>query len=211
MKYLKMIGLAAAAVAALAAILGASSASATVLCSTTADPCPSAAQIWPVGTTLDWSVPSGKSIVIVSTEGSELDKCSTSTLQWTITNAGSATTTVTGENEGTTWGSCTFPTKTLTLGKTEIHKIAGTSNGTVTEEGPFEVTINTVFFGSCIYGATSGVSIYDLIEGVAAETKVNAVVEKFSGSAFACPSTAKMTGDYVLTSPKNTTLSVSSG
>ena len=210
MRYLKMLGLAAVAAAALFAILGAGSASATVLCSTTAEPCP-AGQKWPVGTTLDWSVPSGKQIALVDTEGGELDKCSTSTLQWTITNAGSATTTVTGENEGTTWGSCTFPTKTLTLGKTEIHKIAGTSNGTVTEEGTFEVTINTVFFGSCIYGATSGVSIYDLIEGVAAETRVNAVVERFSGSNFACPSTAKMTGDYVLTAPKNTTRSVSNG
>ncbi len=208
MKYLKMLGLTAIAAGALVLILGTGSASATVLCSTTADPCP-AGQKWPVGTTLDWSVPSGKSIKLVDTTGEELDTCSGSTLKWTITNAGSATETVTGENEGTEWSSCTFPTKTLTLGKTEIHKITGTSNGTVTAEGTFEITINTVFFGSCIYGATSGVSIYDLIEGVAAETKVNAVVEKFSGSNLACPSTAKMTGDYVLTAPKNTTLSVS--
>jgi len=207
MKYLKMLGLAAVAAAALTAILGAGSASATVLCSTTVEPCP-AGQKWPVGTTLDWSVPSGSSVRLVNTSGEELDTCSGSTLKWTITNSGSATTTVTGENEGTTWSSCTFPTNTLTLGKTEIHRIAGTHNGTVTADASTEVTINTVFFGSCIYGATSGASIYELKEGKAATKEVNAVVEKFSGSAFACPSTAKWTGTYVLTSPVNTTLSV---
>ncbi len=208
MKYLKALALAAVA-AALMAMAGVGAASATVFCSTTADPCPSA-QKWAAGTAMDWSIPSGKSVQLVSTTGEELDTCSTQTKKWKITNAGGALVTVTGEEEETTWGSCTFPTKILTLPKWEVHQIAGTSNGTLTSEGTTEITINTIFFGSCIYGATSGTSVGDITEGKPAVLHTNAVSEKFSGSNLACPSTAKLTATLTLTEPANTTLSVSS-
>lgn len=207
MRYLKMLGLA-AATAALMAIAGASSASATVLCSTTIDPCPSA-QKWP-NIAFDFSVPAGGSLTVTSTESEALDTCQTSTIKGKITNAGSATATVTGPVEETTFGSCTFPTTVLERGNLEIHKIAGTSNGTITADGTFRWTINTVFFGSCIFGFTSGKSIGDITEGNPAILHINAVVEKFSGSNFSCPETQKMTGTYTLTSPASTTLSVSS-
>lgn len=206
MKNLKMLVAASAAAAALVAILGAGTASATVLCSTTADPCP-AGQKWPVGTTLDWSIPSGQSLKLVDTSGNVLDTCTTSTLKWTITNAGSATETVTGVDEGTTFESCTFTTTTLLLGKTEIHKIAGTSNGTVTSDGKTEMTIQSPL-GDCVYGYEAGVDLGTVTEGIAAHTEVNIVMQKFSG--VLCPTTAKETGTYVLTAPTNTTLSVSS-
>ena len=210
MRYLKIFGLAAIVATVLAAFTGAGSASASVFCSTTADPCP-AAQKWPAGTGLDWTIPSGKSVQLVTTTGEELDTCSTQTKKWKITNAGSTTETVTGEEEETTWGSCTFPTKILTLPKWEVHKIAATSNGTVTAEGTTEITINTIFFGSCIYGATSGTSVGDITEGKPAVLHTSAVSEKFSGSNLACPSTAKLTATLTLTEPASTTLSVSSG
>jgi hypothetical protein len=125
------------------------------------------------------------------------------------TNAGSATETVTGPVEETTFGGCTFPTTVVERGKLEIHKINGTSNGTVTADGTFRWTINTIFFGSCIFGFTSGTSIGDITEGNPAILHINAVVEKFSGSNLACPETQRMTGTYILTSPVGTTLSVS--
>jgi len=207
MRYLKLLGLAAIAAAALTAIVGAGSASATVLCSTTIDPCP-AGQDWPVGSTLDWSVPSGGSILGVTTGGETLDTCTGSTVKWKQTTTGSSTSTVTGVDEETTFTGCTFPTKTLKLANTEIHKIAGTSNGTVTADGLTEVTINTVFFGSCIYGVTSGASLGDITEGNPATLHLNAVTHRLSGSNIVCPETDRWTGTYVLTSPVNTTLSV---
>jgi len=104
-----------------------------------------------------------------------------------------------------------FQRKILTLPKWEVHKIAGTSNGTVTSEGTTEITINTIFFGRCIHGGTSGTSVGDITEGNPAVLHTNAVSEKFSGSNLACPATGKLTATLTLTSPSNTTLSVSSG
>ena len=202
-----MFGLTAIALGALMAFIGAGSASATVLCSTTADPCP-AGQKWLVNTTLDWSLTPGTSANQVDTEGESLDTCKSSTMKWVITNAGSATETVTGTDEETTFGSCTFPTSTIELGKWEIHKIAGTSNGTVTSDQMTRTTTNTVFFGTCVYGVTPGASLGDITEGNPAVLHINAVTEKLSGSNLACPATDKWTATYTLTSPA-TTLSVS--
>lgn len=207
MRYLKMLGLAAIAAAALTALAGAGSASATVLCSTTADPCPSG-QDWPVGITLDWSLVPGTSIVQTDTAGNVLSTCKESTVKWTMTKTGSSVETVTGVDEETTFGACTFPTKTIKLANTEIHKIAGTSNGTVTADGVTEITINNPFFGSCIYGVPNGASLGEITEGKPPIFHVNAVTVKLSGGA-GCPATDKWTATYTLTSPANTTLSVS--
>jgi hypothetical protein len=208
MRYLKALGAAIVAAAALMAIAGAGSASATVLCSTTVDPCP-AGQKWPANTTLDWSLVPGTTAVQTATGGETLDTCTGSTIKWIITNAGSATETVTGTDEETTFSGCSFTTTTNKLGKFEIHKIAGTSNGTVTVDEITETTINTVFFGSCVYGATKGTSLGDITEGKPAILHINAVTERLSGSNLACPETDKWTATYTLTSPKETTLSVS--
>jgi len=208
MRHLKMLGLAAMAAGVLVAILGAGNASATVLCSTTVELCPEG-QKWQANTVLDWTVPSGGSVNIVDTSGNSLDKCTTQTKKWKITVFGSGSQTVTGVEEATTWESCTFTTKMLTLPKWEIHNIAGTSNGTVTSDGTAELTINTGFFGSCIYGVSSGVSIGEITEGAPAILHTNAVTSRF-GTNFACPATAKLSGTLTLTTPV-TTLSVASG
>jgi len=207
MRYLKPLGLATVVVMGLTAFIGAGSASATVLCSTTADPCP-AGQKWPANTSFDFSVLGG-GLHVTDTAGEEVDACETSTMKGKITSAGSTTETVTGPVEETTFGICTFPTSVLERGKLEVHRIAGTSNGTVTTDGTFRWTINSIFFGSCIFGFTSGTSIGDITEGNPAILHINAVVEKFSGSNLACPTTQVMEGTYTLTSPAGTTLSVS--
>jgi len=217
MRYAKMLALAAVAAGALMAFIGAGTASATVLCSTTVTPCP-AGQDVEVGTELDFSLKSGTSAVLVDTAGNELDSCTGSTVEGKITNTGGSTSTVTGEltpKEGTlnktglTWSGCTFPTKTLSAtGKLEIHQITGSSNGTVTSDSEFQVTINTIFFGSCVYGVKAGTSLGDLIEGKPAHFTANATAIKLEGSQVACPETSKWTATYVLTEPKETTLSV---
>ncbi len=219
MKYAKMLALAAVAAGALMAFIGAGTASATKLCSTTVDPCP-AGQHVVAGTVLHFTLASGTKALLTETGGEPIDTCSASTVKGTTINTGSSTETVTGHITALTWESCTFSTKTIRKGCLEIHKIASTSNGTVTadkckkaegiEEGISEVTINTVFFGSCIYGIEAGKSIGDLTEGNPAHFTAKAVAKKLSGSNFACPETANWSATYVLTEPK-TTISVTAG
>jgi hypothetical protein len=221
MKYAKMLALAAVAAGALMAFIGAGTASASVICSTTADPCPSG-QAWPNGTVLDFSIQSGAA-KLVDTSNNVLDECTSSTVKGKITNTGSSTATVTGTIEELNWAGCTVPTKTIHRGCLEVHKITGTSNGTVTSDAcdpetiegvsrsNTEVTINTIFFGSCIYAVAPGKSIGDISEGSGAGSTftANAVATKVTGSNFACPETTRWTGTYVLTTPSSTTLSVS--
>jgi hypothetical protein len=215
-----MLALAAVAAGALMAFIGAGTASASKLCSTTVDPCP-AGQHWPIGTPIDFSLKKETSANLTNTAGEAIDSCTGSTVTMTTTNTGSGTETVTAHITKLEWIGCTFPTTTVRKGCVEIHKIASTSNGTLTadkckkaegiEEGITEVTINTVFFGTCVYGIEAGKSIGDLSEGNPAHFTAKAVAKKLSGSNIACPETSNWSATYVQTEPSNTTLSVTAG
>ena len=210
MKYVKMLALAAVAAGALMAFIGAGTASATELCSTTLAPgaCPAAQKVTGA---LVFSLSEGTSALLKETgaEGGTLDTCKTSEVGGEITNSGSSTTTVTGSINKLTWGSCTFPTTTTVTGGLECHKITGTSNCTLTADGVTKVTINTVFFGSCIFKIEEGQDLGTLVEGKPATLVVNTVSTKVSGGV-ACPETTLWSANYTLTTPENTTLSVSS-
>lgn len=205
MKYAKKLALAAVAAGALMAFIGAGTASATVFCSTTTTGCSLGQKIGNISIT--WS--NTLSIKWVQTNGESVDTCTTSAMKGKITNSGSSTETVSGPVESWTWESCTFPTKTLAVGSLEVHKIAGTSNGTVTAGGTFEVTINTILFGSCVFKIEKGVDFGDLAEGNPATLKLNMVASKVVGGA-ACPGSLQITGSEGLTiSGGGTTVSVS--
>src|SRR5215475_12708641 len=120
MKYAKMLALAAVAASALMAFIGAGTASATTLCSTTVEKCPEAQKVTGV---LDFSLTKETSANLVETgaEPKTLDTCKASTVKGTITNSGGATSTPSGPVEELTWSSCTFPTKTITKGGLEVH------------------------------------------------------------------------------------------
>src|SRR4029077_16928199 len=95
---------------------------------------------------------------------------------------------------------------------TKVEPVAGPSNGTVRSDAESKVTINTIFFGTCVYGVKAGAHLGVITEGIgtAAEFKAeNALAEKLEGSNLACPAKSLWTANYVLTSPTNTTLSVS--
>jgi hypothetical protein len=64
-----------------------------------------------------------------------------------------------------------------------------------------EVTINTVLFGSCVYGVGTATDIGTLLGGESPTIKVNGIVKKTSGS-LVCPSEARWTGEYLVTEPK---------
>lgn len=201
MKHVKMLGLAVIAAAALMAILGASTASATVICKNNLNT-EKCSEPWPIGTEGTASLASGSSALLVDTEGGELDRCSASTVTGKLKSQGSGVPAI-SELSTLTWGSCTFATKTLSAGSGELTWIKGTDNGTLVTKGT-EVTINTVFFGSCIYGTPStGTDMGTTVGGNPGSLTVNAVIKKLSGSNFACPETTIFTAKYVATSPTN--------
>jgi len=147
------------------------------------------------GTSLDWSV---KFVVkIIDTSHNELDSCSTSTL------AGKLTTATTVNIEALTWGSCTFTTNTVTLGKLEVVWTAATE-GEVKSDAGIEVTINTGAFGSCIYGFASGTKLGTLktFSSGAATFELHGVATR-SGSNFLCPASTVLEGVLTTTSPTN--------
>jgi len=177
----------------------------SVFCTAQESPCPEANR-WAAGTELDFSLKSGTSALLASTGGEELDKCSGSTAKWKIEKLEP----VEGPWESLTWSGCSFETTTTLLGKFRVQSI-GAHNGTVTAGSESRITINGGFFGICIYGAEAGTTLGELKEGKPAAFVVNAVVKKLSGSAVACPETAKWTAEYTLTEPKEKTLSVETG
>ncbi|MGN6276422.1 MAG: hypothetical protein ACTHNP_10935 [Solirubrobacterales bacterium] len=193
MKYLKMLGLAAMAAAALAAFLGAGTASATVICKTVpvGGVCPEG-WAYPVGT--EGTATSTNSLKLVA-GGITLDTCTGSTVSSSIKSAGSATSTVTSTLSTLTLGACTNETTVLNPGSAELHWIPGTNNGTLTTIGT-QVTVRTIF-GSCVYtvrdaGTTEG--------GNPGTLTLNTQPTLISGP---CPSESQLTGAYVATSPKN--------
>jgi hypothetical protein len=185
MKSVKIFSLTVAAAMALMA-LAVSSASATALYN--------GSTILGTGAVLDFSIPSGSSMRLADTVGNTLDTCTTSTIKGKLTSA------VTESVEETTWGSCTFPTKTTLPGKLEYIWAEGT-NGVVKVDTEFKVSINTVLFGECVYGDNVGSFIGSIIKSAATQLLVNWVVKKLSPSNPPCPETAKWIGTYVSTEP----------
>lgn len=222
MKYVKMLGLAAVAAMALMAFAGAGTASAGgVLCSTTVSPCPSAQKL-ANGTVLDFSLVAKGSATLETTGGTTVDTCTAATVKGTLgenpsTKEGSVGE-ATGTNTEITWGApetaCTKPATTLKPGKLKINNITGTSNGTVVADDEITVTIPGLFSGeNCIYGVTPGTTIGELKEGNPAIFTANAVATKIADATDKCtfgPADTKWTAEYQLTSPANTTVSVSS-
>jgi hypothetical protein len=191
------------------AFIGAGTATATVLCSTTSDPCP-AGQDYTVGTVLDFSIPAGASAHLEDTSGNTLDTCTTSTVKGTVSNTGGSAATVSGAVSELTWGGpCTFTTATTTLGELEIHKIAGTSNGTLTAKTEFEVTVFNSLLGDCFYRAAAGTDLGILTEGNPAVFHASAKVTRTNTPGCLAPTSAVWTATYNQTAPA-TTLSVSS-
>jgi hypothetical protein len=206
MKHLKMFGLLVVAAISLIALPVDTAAAGPNFCTVQESPCPEANR-WATGTELDLSLASGKSSLLTDTESEQIDTCTGSTAQGKLEKAEP----ITGPIESLTWSGCTFTTKTLKPGRLEVEHIAGTHNGTVRADGTAEVTISTVFFGSCIYGPSGGADLGELKEGKPATFVANAVLRKFTGSNLACPETAKWTATYTLTEPVEKTLSVETG
>jgi hypothetical protein len=205
MKYLKIIGLAAIAAAALMAFAG--SASATVLCKANESPC-SSANTYPAGTRIHAELKEGEAVL---TAGFGNIQCKISTIEGKTANAGSSTETVHGAIEKLTFENCNGGACTVTVLKTgelEIHTELSTSNGngTLTAKGQ-EVTTNCTFFNvnyHCIWSTgTTGTDLGTLTGGAPATlTAKEALISRTGGtSGVACGSSGKWDAVYKVTTP----------
>jgi len=207
MKHVKLFVLAVLAGTLLMALIGAGTATgAPNFCVVQESPCKEANR-WAVGTTLDFSLKSGTNAKLASTAGETLEECTGSTLKGKIEKSEPVTASI----ESLTWGGCNFPTTTTELGKLKVANSLTAHNGIARADGESRITINGGFFGSCLYGFTSGIDLGELKEGKPATLVMNAVGNKLSGSATACPEAAKWTAEYTLTEPSEKTLSVEEG
>jgi len=222
MKYVKMLGLAAVAAAALMAFVGSSTASATVLCKTQGTGSPT-------GTTCPegWAYPSGTEIhaVLKTVTKAKLItsfktiECGKSTTKGKTENEGGATETVKGPVEVLTFEECNCEVVEVKKGGTlEIHWInvldknekgevtaeTGSHNGTLTSSGAEVTTICSSLFGKvhCTY-VTNNTDIGELDGGAPAIMTIKGakIPVDVANSDKLCPEKSEWFAEYEVTSP----------
>jgi len=224
MKRIKMLGLASVAVAVLTAFVGASTASATVLCKT------SATTSCPAG----WAMAKGEKLhVVLETGGSSVLTeeapehtvkaivCTASTVEGEVTSAGSATETVKANVTALTFTGCTSPKlggtactfTTLKGGTLEAHANSG-GNGTLTSSGTEMTTSCNSIFGSihCIF-TTNNTNIGTVngtpTTGKTATLKVFEALLTQVATSPLCPEKAGWDGEYEITTPDTLSITAS--
>jgi hypothetical protein len=224
MKYVKMLGLAAVAAAALMAFVGASTASATVLCKTpgtgtpTGTTCP-ANQAYPAGTEIH-AVSEGNLVLTTGSEFTEIT-CKKGTVKGKTSNEGSATETVSGAAETITWEECSTPNgactvTTLKPGTLEVHwiegvdknekgevtAVTGSHNGTLTSNGAEITSSCASIFGNihCIYKAAEE-DLGTVTGGNPATADFESTPVNIIATSGLCPSGPKWDAKYEITSP----------
>lgn len=203
MKYLKILGLAAVAAAAVMAFAG--TASATILTS------PANTQL-PAGTEINSHlVEKGKAVL--KAEFGEV-VCEESVVEGKTSNAGGATETVKGSISSLSFTKCNCEVKVLANGELEIHSIAGTDNGTLTGKGTEVTTSCPSVFGQqhCIWstttkagGATDLGTLVGSKTGTEETAKLkaeNAQITHIGGTSFLCGEFGSWTAEYEVTTPK---------
>jgi hypothetical protein len=201
MKYVKMLGLAAVVAAALMAVVGAGTASATVVCKTSTSPCTSKMA---VGEEITASL---KSSTAKLEAGFAEINCTTSTIAGKITNAGGSGVEVQGNVTGLTFGGCGTATVTVKesggvkakLGLTYTSGVNGSLK--VTELVGVAVKVGST---ECTYGGeiSSGLSANGSTSPTTNATEVAsaAPIPKTAGGIL-CANPSKWTAEYNVTSP----------
>jgi len=210
MKYVKMLGLAVVAAAALMVSVGASSASATVFCKTepttggtgtTGTTCPSG---WAYGAgTRNHEVNVGN--VILKT-GFKNISCSGSTVEGEIENEGSATETPKGPVRQLTFEGCNCSVVVTLKGTQEFHWIPDTFNATITSSGSTVTANCSTIFGTvhCNY-VTENTDLGEITGSAngttAAVVHIHANLPRETTNSL-CDEESFWEGTYEVTSPK---------
>jgi hypothetical protein len=209
MSRIKMLGLAAVAVLALAAFVGAASASAanTTLCNSALSPCPAANQ-YAANTVLNATLKTGTNAVL-STSGGLMNPtvtCTNSTvaLKNTAVTGNPLPASVTSlafNNGGTPPAACTSvnPTSTCTVTVNSLPysgsvNLTTAGNGTLTVNNP-NVTVACSGLPTCTYSASSVAGT--VTGGNPAVVAFNSVALTVAGG-FGCPTGATWTATYQL-------------
>ena len=194
MKHIKMLGLFAVLATALMALAG--TASATILTN-------KETKQLPVGTAIHANSENTVQPVTLHPPVGDIT-CTSSTVAGTIGNAGSGSTTVSGNNSSLTFGGCNATVTVLKAGSLEIHTRTATAdgNGTLTSTG---AKVTVVLFGvHCVF-ETNATDIGTLtgsknVGGKTATLDIEATIPRTEGSGL-CGSTAQWTGNYVVDIP----------
>jgi hypothetical protein len=199
MKYLKALGSVVFAALASLAIIAAGSAQATTLCKTTVGTCPSAWR-YPTSTEIRGSLDS-KSLVL-ELAGFDENTCLGSWVEGSTTNAGSSTETVAVTVLELAIGLCTgAEPAVLKTGALEIHADGDTGAGVLTSKG-LEITTLSFGFMTCVWKTGTGVNLGTIDEPASstrdATITINATLP-VSGPG--CPTSGKLTAEYLMTSP----------
>lgn len=197
MKYLKMLGLAAVAAAALMAFVGAGTASATTtLCKATESAC-SSTNMYPVNTEIKAKLVAGGKAVLTNSGELPTVECSKSEVEGKT----ETTTTPEGNISKLTFEECNQTVEVLEKGKLQVHYDAE-DNGTLTATG-VRVRVKALFGSlSCDFGGTvsSGLTVTG---GTAPKMDATAVIPMIQETGFIeCPETATWHAEYEVTTPK---------
>lgn len=189
MKYLKMLGLAAVAAAALMAFVGAGTASADELCTTNAvsNMCPAGDLI----TTINASQVGAKG-VLETKEGTELISCKAGNYHIVITSQGTSIDPILGTGTELEFKECSGTVNTIANG-TVKGSFVGSESGSFTSVGA-EVTTG-ILGTTCTYGSGTGTSLGNTNNTT---LTINTLVKKTAGS-FLCPSEARWTAEFKIT------------
>lgn len=193
MKCLKLLGLAAIAAAAVTALVGTGTASATVFCSVTATPCNQFQYEVGVGVDAKFT----ENATFEDGSGTIWIECSEGTIKGKIAHKGSKTETVLATIESLTWGKCTKKVATVFNGFYEVHSIAGSDDGTVTG-GNTEITLE-LFGVTCTYGV-GGEDLGTISGGNPAILQIAVKLTKTAGG-FLCPATGIWQAGYKFSEP----------
>jgi len=158
---LKMLGLAAITAGALMAFVGASTASATELCSTNTTPC--SGTMYGAGTKIEMRLKGGTKWFLVAAFATV--ECSESTIKGETSSTGGASETVKGAITTLSFGTCNCTVTVLQNGEFEIHteQASSNGNGTLTLKNT-RITI-TCAGVSCIFGAAAAGTDLGLLGG----------------------------------------------
>lgn len=200
MKYIKAVGLTAAAAVALMAFAGASVASASmgVLCknNTTPEMC---SEPYGAGTVIKLD---GADIKFSNPTFGTITTCGEVILEGEVENTGSTTETAKGPKTSVRFSQCTCALNTIKTGEWSIEHIPGTANGYFYSAGT-EVTLEGCLGLHCIYGpGATPIKLGEVISGNPAKFNEKATIAHIGGRSGAfCPSTGEWSGAYTINKP----------
>lgn len=201
MKLMKMFGLVALAAVALMAFVGATSASATVLCKTALkENCAAAKWDYNLGTMIKANVEAETEVTFKELGGAVFNSCTAAEYEPETANTGGEGLTITGAVANWTFPTCNLTTKVPEHGKFDVVWQSGTFNGTLTGK---EYRITMVFAGNtCGYIRAGTENLGTLTGGMMATIDVHTKMERKEGPAIFCPKELVMDGAYTVTAPE---------